>query len=188
MTEHEGLLIIPAAFSHGYRIRTAFPGDAVDILKIMDTTVKNLEDRSLFIPDTLSMIRETLTSEGFGLLALDFRDKPVAYLLVLYPRLNKVNLGYDFTFIKEELMRVAHIESVAVLPEHRGHNLQQSLITRAEQLLTASHPYHMATVSPKNQASLKSFEACGYRILDTREKYGNHLRHILFKSIEKKQG
>lgn len=183
----DGLLIIPAAFSRGYRIRTAFPRDAMDILKIMDITVKDLKNKSLFIPDTLSMIKETLTSEGFGLLALDYSDKPVAYLLVLYPRLSTVNLGYDFTFLKEELLKVAHMESVAVLPAHRGHKLQQSLIARAEQLLTSSHPYHMATVSPENPASLKSFEACGYRIIATKQKYGNYLRHILFKSIEKKQ-
>lgn len=187
LTAQDGPLTVPASCSFGYRIRTALPKDALSILKIMDTAVNHLSNRSLFIPDDLSMIKETLTANGFGLLAIDSVDQPVAYLLVLYPHLEKHNLGYDFTFLKKELLRVAHIESVAVLPSHRGKNLQKSLILRAEQLLTASHSYHMATVSPDNPASLKSFTDCGYRIIATKPKYGNYLRHILFKSVKREK-
>lgn len=176
-------IISPALFSPGYRIRSALPGDAMAILKIMDTSANQLKDKSLFIPDDLSLIKEILTANGFGLLALDYTDKPAAYLLVLFPRLGAENLGYDLTLNEEQLQKVAHIESVAVLPTHRGRQLQRSLITRAEQLLNASHPYHMATVSPLNSASLKSFQHCGYRIVATKEKYGGYRRHILMKYI-----
>ena len=179
-------LSTPAAFSFGYRIRPALPKDDYNILKIMNRAVADSKDKSLFIPDDLSLIRSILDSEGFGLIALDYQDNPVAYLLVLFPRLSPENLGYDLGFSEKQLLQAAHMDSLAVYPEHRGRRLQKSLITRAEKLLDSTYPYRLATVSPQNSASLKSFLDCGYEIQLTKEKYGGHIRHILMKSAVSK--
>lgn len=196
-----------APCSPGYRIRRAFPSDAEAIEYMMNTAWSALEDKDWFIQDDASFIRRILGESGspqpsawaadplsasspavngFGLLALDTKDAPAAYLLVLFPELSSENLGYDLAFKKRQLLQAAHMDSSAVLPNHRGQQLQQSLVRCAEEILQQHFPgkiYLLATVAPANLPSLKSFQACSYEIRGTKEKYGGVTRHILFKKI-----
>ncbi len=197
----------PAPCSPGYRIRRAFSTDAKTIEAIMNTAWAALEDKDWFMQDDSAFIRHILGEadsprpsawaaaplsacapavNGFGLLALDTRDAPVAYLLVLFPELSSKNLGYDLAFEKRQLLQTAHMDSLAVLPNHQGQRLQQSLIRCAEEILRqhfSGKIYLLATVAPANLPSLKSFQACCYEIRGTKEKYGGVIRHILSKKI-----
>lgn len=175
----------PASVSPGYRIRQASVGDQDTILKIMDISRNALPNKSLFIADEPAFVQRILTHDGFGLLALDFSGIPAAYLLALFPGLSEENLGRDLCFQPDQLLQTAHVESLAVLPAHWGHHLQQSLISCALLLLDSSYPYLMATVSPQNLPSLKSFQACGFQIQAQKEKYNGHMRYILLKSRKK---
>ena len=178
----KGGSFFPAACSPGYRIYQASFKDAALIRAIMETVTDTLEDKSLFIPDGQDFVERVLTSDGFGLLAADHKNTAAAYLLVPFPGLEADNLGLELDFDASRLKQVAHMDSLAVLPAHRGQHLQQSLILCAEKILDYDdRPYRMATVSPSNLPSLKNFLACGYEIRATREKYGGYIRHILLK-------
>ena len=88
--------------------------------------------------------------------------------------------------LKGYLMAVAHIESAAVRAEYRGNGIQKKLIEYACDYLCrkcGNIRYAMATVSPDNIPSLKSFEKAGFKIMLTKEKYGGKLRHILKREI-----
>lgn len=176
---------VTALSSCGYHIRRAVLEDKDTILNIMNISWNALTDKSLFIPDAPAFVGRILTHDGFGLLALDFTGTPAAYLLVLFPGLLADNLGRDLCFHREQLLQTAHLESLAVLPAHRGHHLQQSLINCALLQVGTSHSYCMATVSPQNIPSLKGFQACGFQIQAKKEKYGGYMRYILLKSLKK---
>lgn len=178
-----------------YLLKQATPENAFEIWKIMDFCHKNLTQKDFFICDDLNYVKDVLSGNGFGLIACDNIGKIVGNLLVKYPGLEKENLGYDIfpTYFKpseisgqpyplEELHKVIHMDSASVLPEHRGHHLESRMIAFAETLIdTSCYSYAFATVAPENTASLKSLMGNGYKIMDTKEKYGGVMRCILMK-------
>ena len=86
----------------------------------------------------------------------------------------------------ETLFQVVHMDSASVLPHHRGHGLEGKMISLAESLIdTSLYSYAFATVAPQNHASLKTLEKQGYKIMVTKEKYGELLRHVMMKELGK---
>lgn len=108
----------------------------------------------------------------------------VASFIFRYPDNSADNIGRDIGLPEEELSSVVHMESVVVLPEYRGKHLQEKMLTYAEGLIdTQVHNCFLATVSPENPASYKSFEKCGYELVTTKEKYGGLMRRIYRKVV-----
>lgn len=189
---------VPAACSHGYTIRLARPEEVDTIDGMMQAITAMLEQPDTFVADDRAFIEEVVCRSGFGLMAWTAAGDAAGFLLVSAPGPSHSNLGRDLGLEDAALSTVIQMESVAVLPAHRGHRLEKSLLLAAHCLLDelpsgqlpsesapASHTIKkekricLATVSPYNPASLKSFQDCGYEILMTKEKYGGHLRHIL---------
>lgn len=84
----------------------------------------------------------------------------------------------------EALHQVAHMDSVAILPEYRGMGLQYRMMQVAEkELKDAGYRYLMCTVHPKNRYSRENILRQSYRVVATKEKYGGYLRDILLKEI-----
>ena len=191
-----------------YTLRLATLEEAYEIWSVMDICYQALGHKEYFICDDLDYVKDILSGHGLGVVACDERGKIVANLLVKYPGLSEENLGYD-VFCKAEdssddnsnssslyrecsimlsednLMRVLHMDSASVLPEHRGHGLEHRMIAFAETLVDASkYHYAFATVAPNNIASLKSLEKNGYQVMVTKEKYGGLTRSILMKILE----
>ena len=85
---------------------------------------------------------------------------------------------------KEMLTKVAHIESVAVLPSFRGYKLQKELLETAENIEKGKDTkYLMATVHPDNVYSVRNFRDEGFTCLLETMKYGGLRRNILWKEI-----
>ena len=163
-------------------IRLATEADLESILTIVETAVKNLADPSLFVPDDRDFFRRLFAGGGFVLLA-EVDGRIAGYLAVTYPGKNADNLGWDLGFSENQLSRIAHMESAAVLPEFRGQGLQKQLMSEAEAFLPSGISYAMATVSPQNPASLNSMLRLGYTIEKTMQKYGGLERHIMVKRL-----
>lgn len=110
--------------------------------------------------------------------------KIVGFLIVKFPGLSEKNLGRALHMEDERLLKVAHMDSAAVLPEARGWGLQKKLIRLAEETLKGG-PYTllMATVHPENRFSLQNMLDNGYEIKTTMLKYGGLPRHVLLKEI-----
>ena len=162
----------------------ALDNDLYSIYSLMKHVYDDLEDKSLFVCDDIDFVKQQLTKTGFGVIA-KANDNIIGCLIVRFPGLEKDNLGYDIDINANELPKVAHIEAVVVDKNFRGNGLQQKMIEYAEQSLGSNKYYHlMATVSPENHASLKSFFNCNYTEILTKEKYGGLKRIILYKSVK----
>ena len=195
-----------------YYLRQAALEEAYEIWSIMDTCYQTLEHKEYFICDDLDYVKDILSGHGFGVVACDESEKIVGNLLVKYPGISKENLGYDMfmkmdmrliddgnqpflqntnlpiTLSEENLIRVLHMDSASVLPEHRGHGLECRMIAFAETLVdTSKYCYSFATVAPKNLASLKSLERNGYQVMVTKEKYDGVMRCVMMKTLEQKR-
>ena len=191
-----------------YTLRLATLEEAYEIWSVMDICYQALKHKEYFICDDLDYVKDILSGHGLGVVACDERGKIVGNLLVKYPGLSEENLGYDvfrkaedssddnsnssslyrecsIMLSEDNLMRVLHMDSASVLPEHRGHGLEHRMIAFAETLVdTSKYHYAFATVAPENTASLKSLEKNGYQVMVTKEKYGGLTRSILMKILE----
>ena len=97
------------------QIRYAEQADVPEIMKIMTTASRLVEDAKWYSMDDESYVRRHIDQEGFVLKAL-IDKKTAGFLLVRYPKDAKDNLGEYLNLTKQESLMVAHMESAAVLP------------------------------------------------------------------------
>lgn len=102
----------------------------------------------------------------------------------IFPGLGEENLGRDLGFSDEDLMKSAHMETVIIAPEYRGHHLQARLMAKAEEdLKSAGYKHLLCTIHPENPYSLNNALSLGYKVEKLVEKYGGLPRNILLKEI-----
>ncbi len=174
------------AMNDGYVLKLADPREAGEMHALMRRVWELLDDKDLFAVDEIGMdwFEKYLSGDGFGVTARGPAGELAGILLVCFPGMDEENYGWDVGLSGEDLLKACNMEMAAVLPEHRGHRLEQRLLAFAERELEGTRfRWMLATVSPNNPASLRSGEKCGYTVLLTKEKYGGHLRHILGKAI-----
>lgn len=165
-----------------YKIRLATHNDIFKIQNIMLLAHDYVTKESwYYIDDTQSTewLNNHIESKGFTLV-IENNTEIIGFLVVHFPGTDNDNLGLHLYHTVEELNKVAHMETTAVLPYHKGHQLMQKMLLEAEKILELQHPgkfkHLMATVHPDNMPSLKSFEKVGYNIIDrTENKYGQDL-------------
>jgi ribosomal protein S18 acetylase RimI-like enzyme len=169
-------------------LRLAERTDAAAIHQVMKTAGAAIPDDEWYFVDNLNFVEEHIQQMGFTVVAILGSDV-VGFQIVRLPGAEDDNLGREIGLSGEELLKVAHIESAAVLPTHRGEGIQKRMVTWAEELLgRMGYAWYMCTVYPKNIYSLRNLDALGYRIVATRTKYGGFERHILLKSVVSLQG
>lgn len=167
-----------------FTFRRASLEDAKIIYENMIKVYESMENKDLFVCDDFTFVKDHIEKEGMTVVALDEDKAIVGNLIVRFPRLQEDNLGLDLGLSKEELLKVAHMESAVVLPRVRGNHLEAQMIQFAEELLK-SEEYHylMATISPLNLASIKSAQKNGFEYICTKEKYGGRIRNIYSKRV-----
>ena len=159
-----------------YQLRRADQTEAALLHQMMCTVSEGMSDPSWYLVNPLADVQEHLENGGFAVLAQTEDGEPAGCLLCYVPLTEEENLGAA-SFAGQP---VYLMDTVVVLPAHRGHGLQQRMLAAAQELI-GTPCCLMATVSPYNAASLRSFEKTGYRILETKEKYGGYLRHVMYK-------
>lgn len=139
----------------------------------------------IFVKDDLTFIINHISKEGL-IIKTTLKEKIVGFLIVRFPKEAKDNLGRDASIQQNELDDVAHIESVAVVPKHRGQQIGYQMIKKADHIIKAMGlKYAMATVSPKNKYSLINFLKRDYRVVKIKKKYSGVKRLILMKKNKK---
>ena len=159
-----------------YELRRAGLSEAAMLHEMMCAVSESMTDPSLYLVNPLEDVQEHLKHGGFALLAQTKSGEPAGCLICYVPLTEEENLGAE-SFAGES---VYLMDTVVVLPQHRGHRLQQRMLAAAQQMIDMPC-YLMATVSPYNAPSLRSFQKTGYEILQTKEKYGGYLRHVMYK-------
>ncbi len=167
-----------------YYIEQAYESDVDSISAIMRETEKKLPDQRYYVMDDDVFIKAHIREKGFILVAKS-KNETIGFLIVRFPMNEHDNLGNDIGLSSMELSFVAHMESVAVLPEFRGNGIQRALLSAAEKMLKMrGYKYMMATVFPLNTVSVSNFEKMDYSIVDTKVKYNGLQRHIFLKKLD----
>ena len=176
-----------------FEIKRALPKDADRLIAIMEEVTSGLSNPSWFIDDDGDYIREhvghiPVAAEdcGFTLKAVcnqNGQEEIAGFFMVDFPGIGERNLGHHMALKEEQLLKVAHMDSVVILPQYRGYKLQYRLMEAAEELLCKETEYTiwMATVHPDNKYSLGNVQAHGYEIVAEAMKYGGYPRYVLKK-------
>ena len=173
----------PMSGEEKIHVRYSREEDAEAVFQAMCYVKERLANPSVYVADDLPYVKRHIEKDGFTLIA-ERSGVLAGFLIVHLPGLGEENLGREIGMEEEDLMRCAHIESEAVLPEYRGRGIQRLLLREAEKaLLCRGYFFTMMTVSPENPYSLRNALALGYQIMLTKEKYGGLMRHILLKKL-----
>lgn len=167
-------------------IEKAVPEDYQIFADVIQAVWEALDKKEWFMADNADYTYQMLTTgRGTGYKAVDMDTGDIAgVFMAAVPGLEKDNLGYDIGLREEELPLVAHMDSVAVLPEYRGHRLQRRLMEAAErELIERGFKFLMCTVHPDNCYSRNNVMSQGYEPVMTKEKYGGYVREIFLKRV-----
>lgn len=170
-----------------FRIEQAEEVEAEAVAALIRSVWERMEHRDWFVPDDINFVNEILTSgRGFILKAIEAETGKTAGVMdILMPGAGGENLGHDAGFSADKLLKTAHIDSVAILPEYRGRHLQAFLMEDAERRLEAGYQYMMCTVHPDNCFSRDNMIRQGFRFICRKEKYGGRVRDIMMKEINR---
>ncbi len=176
-----------------FEIIRALPKDVEVLNHIMQTVTAGMERAEWFISDDLPYIRAHIGScplqksdQGFILKAVVAeQEQIVGFFMVDFPGATERNLGVYLDLSAEEMERVAHMDSVAILPEYRGHGLQYLLMEAAEKIIAEETDYDilLATVHPENRYSLQNALKHGYEVVREVTKQDVYRRYVLKKGI-----
>lgn len=156
--------------------------DAYKIQTIMQRVYCGMEDKTLYVVDSLDHVRRVLSEKGFAILAYD-GENLIGVLLVCRPHRDE-NYGNDIGLSKSLFRHVLHMESVAIMPEYRGRNLFSEMLEFAEfNINEREYNFLMATASPYNTASCKTLERNGYRAKVSCLKYDGLRRFVYLKVL-----
>lgn len=181
---------LPRQFS----IQTAVPEDCRGLYRLMTDTAASVQNKDWFFPDSLEFIKTHIKDRGLILKAcpdepergtgMPVQDRLAAFLLIRFPGSSEDNLGTYLRLPEQELLQVAHMETVAVAADFTGNGLQRKLLIEGEKAAAAAGYRHfMATVHPDNHYSLSNFQRLGYKKIAEALKYGGLRRWVLEKSI-----
>jgi ribosomal protein S18 acetylase RimI-like enzyme len=169
-----------------FSVERAYLSEYQTLADLIQSVWKQIERKDWFVADEPESIRCLLEEEkGIAFKAVETSSGALAGVLIVAMYGNgEENLGYDIGLPKEELDTVAHIESIAVLPECRGFKLQNSLMQEAKkELALRGFRYLMCTVHPENIYSKANAVRQGYKVVMTKEKYGGFIRDIMMKKL-----
>ncbi|WP_195415620.1 GNAT family N-acetyltransferase [Enterocloster citroniae] len=163
----------------------AGPEDTGEIFHIMNLAYSLLEHKDWYCIDTEEYVREHIEDPAKGIVFKAVEDGQVgAFFIIHYPGLTDTSLGHYMDLDEKELLNVAYMDSLAVLPRFRGRRLQYGLMAHGETYLSATSFCHlMGTVHPDNTYSLNNFLNLGYKVVTTTQKYGSLPRSIMYKRI-----
>lgn len=157
--------------------------DVDDIIDLQNNVVTNLTNKDIFQPDTKEFITNHIKKQG-KIVGCKVENKLIAYAVLRFPMYKEDNLGIDIKLDYDKLKFVVHFESIAVLSDYRGNNLQQLLCNYIETIaINKGMKYLLATVSPDNIQSLNNFNKLGFEVKLEKTKYNGLTRYILSKAI-----
>lgn len=159
-----------------FEIIRAVPPDAEMLSNIIEAVTAGMEKPEWFISDDLPYIIEHIGSfpivksdQGFILKAVvgeEGKECIAGFFMVDFPGVTERNLGTYLNMSEQEQEQVAHMDSVVILPEYRGHGLQYKLMEAAERIIREETDYRilLATVHPDNKYSLRNALAHGFTV------------------------
>ncbi|WP_303968895.1 GNAT family N-acetyltransferase [Sporosarcina ureae] len=156
-----------------------------EVLALQERVIAVLEQPEFLQPLTEEEFIYIL--HGNGVMAGAYvDDRLIAFRAMLDPGEDDEHLGIDVGVAQKELTSVLYSEITCVDPAFRGHGLQTILGKwLMEHIESERYRYICTTVAPFNIPSLKDKFALDLQIKALQVKYGNKLRYILFRDLQK---
>ena len=157
--------------------------DTESFIRLLQQVHADMPDKDWFFVDPGDHTRARMLDGSMELWIAEEDGRLAGALSVIYPGLEKSNLGYDLQLPSDQLDQVVLMDSAAVHPDFRGMGLQKALLSMAEtELSRQPGRILLATVHPDNRYSLRNFQALGYTVAMRLNKYGS-VRCILRKDL-----
>lgn len=143
-----------------------------------------VDDPNMIEPVDMAFIDKYMVKNGktVGVVA---EGKLIAYNMIIFPKDDSENLGYDLNIPKDELDKVVHFDNTFVSKQYRGNKL---IVAMQDVLLDyiKKEPFlHLCiTIAPNNYPSLKSVlnQRLGF-IKGIKYKYNNKLRYVIYNNL-----
>ncbi|MGA5898679.1 GNAT family N-acetyltransferase [Streptomyces venetus] len=164
-----------------FDVRRLGPQDLGLILDLQERIRASLADPDVFQTSTAEFVAYCLADGGLCY-GVSHGTGTVAYRMVYFPRDRDFNLAKDLPLPPAEYGRVAHWDTIAVLPEWRGHGLARLMNGRALDDVSGLGIRHLcATSSPRNPAGVGSLMRAGFRPVRLVRKFGGKLRFLFYR-------
>ncbi|MDC0773762.1 GNAT family N-acetyltransferase [Streptomyces sp. HD] len=164
-----------------FTLRRLGPADLGLLLDLQERIRSSLPDPDVFQTSTPEFISYCL-ADGGRCYGVSHESAAVAYRMVYFPRDRDFNLAKDTALPPSEYALVAHWDTIAVLPEWRGHGLARLLNSRALSDVASLDVRHLyATSSPKNPHGIGSLMRAGFRPVRLVRKFGGKLRLLFYR-------
>lgn len=154
-----------------------------DLMNLQSVVAANLPCPEIFVLHDEIYFQEIFRHER-SVIGVTTDEGLVAYSIIRIPVLAEDNLGRDINLPEEMLIKVAHLQAMAVHPAYRGNGLQRKLTSAHLRVIKDLGCEHACcTVSPKNPISIANYLSCGLVIEGLRPKLHGWWRYILHKNI-----
>lgn len=164
-----------------FRVRRLGPADLGLLLDLQERIHAGLPDKSVFQTSTSEFISYCL-DDGGHCYGVGHEKETVAYRIVYFPRGRDFNLAKDSALPAAEHDRVAHWDTIAVLPAWRGYGLARLMNSTALSELAGTPFRHLfATSSPRNPNGVRSLVDAGFRPIRMLVKFGGKLRFLCYR-------
>lgn len=156
----------------GLTIETATVSCAAEITALAKRVQDNMPNKDFYVVSNEARTEWKLRENSFAYIAKD-KESIVGFFIFMMPGLDKEeNLGYNIGLSDSDLARVLCMDSVAVDPAYRGLGLQRKFLELGEdEGHRRGYDIFMATVDPRNTASLKNFLDSDYNIVCIKDSY-----------------
>jgi ribosomal protein S18 acetylase RimI-like enzyme len=162
-------------------IRNMSKIDIPPLLDLVHEIGKELTPDIYYIDNDEFIIGHYKNRERGFIKVAEFNKAFAGYCLIQFPS-EEENLG-NKAGINNNII-IAHIESLGVSKNFRGHGLQKLLISNAlAELRGMGVKKAYCTVSPDNKYSLRNFMETGFIKIAEKELYGGYKRLILTREV-----
>lgn len=184
MCYNDANLLLKEVNAMEIKIRKAGHQDTERYISFLHDIKDAMPQSQWFYLDSDEDTREMMEDGSMELWFAETQDRVAGVFSIIVPGLESFNLGYDLGFDEAMLRRVIHMDTAAVHPDFRGHNLQYRMMMAAEEeLRAAGGRILLCTVHPDNCYSVHNVLKQGYTIEKKLEKYGGSLRYIMRKDL-----
>lgn len=147
--------------------------DLRSVVELQQLVYELLPNKQVLYVDTYEDMLEDM-KQGAQIIGVHNKNKElIAYRYIGFPGNTDKNLGLDINLPRQELAKVAHLETTVVRPDYRGNSLQSLTLQHSIPLIKEfGYKHLLCTVSPQNFFSLFNVMKNGLKVKALKKKYG----------------